>query len=65
MELMALAQGNTTQAGVMGTLVRQYDNLAFKQEKNGDPVYRHYRPGFRNGISNTANRLSQLDSAVL
>ncbi|MBC3921524.1 hypothetical protein H8S66_01485 [Pseudomonas lurida] len=33
MELMALAQGNTTQAGVMGTLVRQYDNLAFKQGK--------------------------------
>ncbi|MCJ7956706.1 MAG: hypothetical protein MUW57_09215 [Pseudomonas sp.] len=33
MELMALAQGNNTQAGVMGTLVRQYDNLAFKQGK--------------------------------
>lgn len=33
MELMALAQDNNTQAGVMGTLVRQYDNLAFKQGK--------------------------------
>ena len=37
MELMALAQGNTTQAGVMGTLVRQYDNLAFKQGKKRRP----------------------------